>query len=405
MNQNEETLYEETVNETPQNEPEAPIENEKQPVKKSDADFLKRAAMLGAAIFAGGTVGGGIAYSHSPAEEPAAQQEGTEQEPQQEPEHADSHARPAAAHHDPTPEPTGGEPTEPASDVFVINDEAQIEMDGEQVIAARVTHNGHEAFMIDRNQDGHYDYLLEDTNGDGTFSSAEIHDISDMQIEVHDQNLLAEGGDMEGDPGIPEIVVGEEGLMDIEGNPVIAARATVGDQNAILLDLNSDGTYDEAIIDANNNGQLDEGDVRVNIVSAGIEVQDESLIDLAQSQIEPGEDGPDYINTVGGDPTEDGSEVELIVEEQGEPTEGAEEVVVEVEENDLAEAEDSGVEEEIVIDDDASEDMAMVNIEPEEDVVEDEIVEDEVEDDVADMAEDDVTEDDINDMHDSYDTV
>ena len=143
---------------------------------------------------------------------------------------------------------------------------------GRDVIAASGTHDGKPVLLIDFDRDGVYDAAMEDYNNNGELDDNEITDISSKGVTVHDKSLIGVT------PVTNSFAIQEEGIIEIEGTEVIAARATYNGREVILVDVNRDGYYDKALIDTNNNDQYDENEI-VDISGQHITVNDRSLID------------------------------------------------------------------------------------------------------------------------------
>lgn len=252
----------------------------------------------------------------------------------------------------------------PVSNTFAIHEEAIIEIEGTDMIAAKATYNGRDVILVDVDRDGYYDGALIDANNNDQYEDNEIIDISSQRITVNDRSLIdpnAVNGEHTVSDETPVVTIEEEARGTIGDEEVIAARGTVDGKDAFIVDVNRDGTYDVALVDTNNNGQLDEGDDRVNVVSANAQVQDRSLVDAnafdASNDI--AEDNvPDYVNTLAS--ADDGASDEVVVTVDDESSlASADEVVVEVEEQPVSEEDVAVVE---VVDE--SESVVEVEVTP-----------------------------------------
>lgn len=207
----------------------------------------------------------------------------------------------------------------PVSDSFQVYQEQIVEIEGQNVIAAQASYNGKSAILVDVDRDGMYDAAIIDSNNNKSIDDNEIIDISDRHIAVTDKSLVdpdAVGNIHNASDDIPVVEIEEEGRITIDDEEVIAAKGTVDGKQAVIIDVNKDGSYDVALVDANNNGELDDGDEKVNVVSSGARVQDRSLVDadefdMADNSDYGDEDMPDYVNTLGA--SNDGSSDEMVV--------------------------------------------------------------------------------------------
>lgn len=183
-------------------------------------------------------------------------------------------------------------------DEYIVLEEAETEIEGDRVIVARAEHNGQPAVLIDIDMDGRYDAAIEDTNRDGELTREDYRDISANNIRVHDPDLLPTDVVNVNDPEpVVEINAAAEELR--EGT--VMTTGTVDGKNAVIIDVNRDGTYDVAYVDQNSNNDLDENEMKpVNIVSANAHVHNTTLIDaeLTDNGLNGEEDNtPDYMNT------------------------------------------------------------------------------------------------------------
>lgn len=239
----------------------------------------------------------------------------------------------------------------PVSNTFSIHQEEIIEVNGTEIIAAKASYNGREVVLVDVNRDGYYDGALMDTNNDGKVEENEIVDISDQRITVNDRSLIDPNASTNthiASNETPVVTIEEEERGLIGDNEVIAAKGTVDGKDAFIVDVNRDGTYDVALVDTNNNGQLDDGDERVNVVSANAQVHDRSLVDsnAFDASKDIAEDNvPDYVNTLASadnnssdvvvavdDDTNLASTDDVVVEIDEQPTTENDVAVVEVDE-------------------------------------------------------------------------
>lgn len=233
-------------------------------------------------------------------------------------------------------------PNIPAGDEYIIGEEGITEINGHQVIAAKAIHNGNKAVLIDADKDGKYDIAIEDSNNDGQIDEDDYHDIRSQAITVRDQGLINDpsginANNVTGDE--PDVIINAESETreSLNGSDVIAATGSVDGHKAVIVDMNTDGTYDVAYVDSNDNGTLDEGDSQINIVSSKTHVHNTSLINGEIASAESAEDNvPDYTNTL--DVAEDNTEefvVEVNVDENlaTENTEATTTVEIEVDDN------------------------------------------------------------------------
>lgn len=322
----------ETIYESSQNGTASQVQNSTKQSLKDDKEFLKRAALLGGAILSGGAVGGGVAYAIKEAGENAATDEDVlqviEEDDSKSFEEAFNDAREQAGpggvfrwhgkvYNTYTEEEWNNmsdeekaafnERVQPAitdeernadyrhseghdhdqnigrthtehitkvvhTEEYVIGEEEVVNYHGRDVIAASGTHDGKPVLLIDFDRDGVYDAAMEDYNNNGELDDNEITDISSKGVTVHDKSLIGVT------PVTNSFAIQEEGIIEIEGTEVIAARATYNGREVILVDVNRDGYYDKALIDTNNNDQYDENEI-VDISGQHITVNDRSLID------------------------------------------------------------------------------------------------------------------------------
>lgn len=241
-------------------------------------------------------------------------------------------------------------------DSFQIYQESIVDIDGQNVIAAQASYQGKQAILVDADRDGLYDAAIVDVNNNKEIDDNEIIDISDRQIAVSDKSLIdpnAVGKVHEINDDIPVVEIEEERRISVDGEEVIAAKGSVDGKQAVIIDVNKDGSYDVALVDSNNNGQLDDGDEKVNVVSAGARVQDRSLVDANEFDMADNGDGdsmPDYVNTLGA--SDNGSSDEMVVTLEEDNTLAAtgsssDNYVVEVDSSMMAEADSTIVEVEV----------------------------------------------------------
>lgn len=72
------------------------------------------------------------------------------------------------------------------NDIRILGVEAVQNEDGQIMNVALVDHSGDQALLVDIDNDGTIDVLLHDDNYDGQVQESEIHDISDMGLEIPD---------------------------------------------------------------------------------------------------------------------------------------------------------------------------------------------------------------------------
>jgi hypothetical protein len=214
----------------------------------------------------------------------------------------------------------------PVADKYVIIEEIETEINGHKVIAAKAEHNGKRAVLIDANHDGVYDVAVEDRNGDEEITEDEYHDISNSNIRVQDQSLInGEGGGSaqyisQSDP-VVEIDPNDEKLY----NGTIATTGTVDGKNALIIDVNRDGTYDVAYVDRDGDNNFEGAERKpVNIVSAGARVHNTDLVDknTTDTGLDHQDDNtPDYTNSLPSQQTNNAEgTVEVTVGNDSQPT-------------------------------------------------------------------------------------
>ncbi len=72
------------------------------------------------------------------------------------------------------------------NEIRILGVEAVQNEDGQIMNVALVDHSGDQALLVDIDNDGTIDVLLHDDNNDGQVQESEMHDISDMGLEVPD---------------------------------------------------------------------------------------------------------------------------------------------------------------------------------------------------------------------------
>ena len=115
------------------------------------------------------------------------------------------------------------------------------------------------------------------------------------------ETVLASNAEMtDNGQGTTEIkVLGVEAVTDAQGNPMTVAGIEVNGEQALLVDVDNDGTMDVIMVDENSDGQLSENEI-YDFSDANVSVEDLQQ-HLAMQQDPHGllacNDGmPDYVN-------------------------------------------------------------------------------------------------------------
>ena len=148
---------------------------------------------------------------------------------------------------------------------------------GQPIDVAVVTDGEREAAVADTNGDGMADVLAMDANQNGTIDSGEVRNITGEGVAMSDlkQDYLANQGQAE-QPAETEVhTVSHEVSQDPnevkvlgiyqsegpEGQPMEAAVLSNGQEVAVVVDVDNDGTAEAMGIDHNHNLQIEEGEV------------------------------------------------------------------------------------------------------------------------------------------------
>lgn len=118
---------------------------------------------------------------------------------------------------------------------------------------------------------------------------------ADMNVMASDTEMVDE---QPVDDGIK--ILGVEAVVDAEGNPMTVAAIEVEGEQALLVDVDNDGTMDALIVDDNYDGQIDPYQEIYDISDCDIETND--LMQSMAAEQDPNmymaynDDMPDYMN-------------------------------------------------------------------------------------------------------------
>lgn len=169
------------------------------------------------------------------------------------------HSTPATPHTDPNVHPTSNTThthTEERTDFDVDSStERTTTLNGQDVIVAQGTYDGHQAAYIDSDRDGKYDLVIVDANDNGDLDENDnVVDLNEegISISVQHTNLI---NVVDPDPN-PEPEIGEPFETEINGNKVVAAEVNLEGHKGYLIDVDRDGEYDAMVLDVNDDGQI-----------------------------------------------------------------------------------------------------------------------------------------------------
>lgn len=145
-----------------------------------------------------------------------------------------------------TPAVEGGEGTDEIQVLGVVNSEAAVITNGEEV-----------AVVVDVDGNGTADIFISDENGDGYISDGEIHVIPTEDVDMaqfHQTEPVVEA-----DPEIQVVDI----VQNVDENGVIqeAAILTDGETVGVVADVDGDGFADVMAVDANQNFQFEENEI------------------------------------------------------------------------------------------------------------------------------------------------
>lgn len=118
---------------------------------------------------------------------------------------------------------------------------------------------------------------------------------ADMNVMASDTEMVDE---QPVDDGIK--ILGVEAVVDAEGNPMTVAAIEVEGEQALLVDVDNDGTMDALIVDDNYDGQIDpyqeiydisDCDIETNDLMQGMAAEQDPNMYMAYN-----DDMPDYMN-------------------------------------------------------------------------------------------------------------
>lgn len=195
--------------------------------------------------------------------------------------------------------------------VHVVGVEAVQTEDGGQAIVAGIEANGEEALLVDVNSDGTINLFIHDDNGDGVISDNEVHDITAQNIptEVVIEAALGQQPEMTGAAQLASHnengednmvhVVGVEAVRTEDGGQAIIAGLEANGDEALLVDVNSDGTMNLFVHDDNGDGVISDNEVH-DITAENISTEaviEEALAQQANEDLYyVSDDNPDYMN-------------------------------------------------------------------------------------------------------------
>ena len=152
-----------------------------------------------------------------------------------------------------TPEPEPPVPPKNPYDIDAIGGVEQVEIDGELVNAMPVLVNGHEGYLIDRDNDGKADFIIYDKNDNQVYDKGELVDLEEEGIEIEMPAFKTDSH------YTVDAIIDQE-YQIIEGQNVLVTKAIVNDHHAVLFDLDHDGHVDYMLIDANDDGNISENE-------------------------------------------------------------------------------------------------------------------------------------------------
>ena len=140
-----------------------------------------------------------------------------------------------------------------------IGSEAQVvEYEGEVVAVTVAQVNGHEAILIDRNQDGKADVMIVDKNDNGEIDQGETVDLHTIGMNDVNMPLAKPVGNEQGFTVSDESFTLEDGTIC---HPAIFTDENGMKYDAVVFDVNQDGENDAAFIDYNRNQDMDAGEL------------------------------------------------------------------------------------------------------------------------------------------------
>lgn len=127
-------------------------------------------------------------------------------------------------------------------------------------------------------------------------------DTTESTSTVADQHTMASDTEMidEQSDGDSIKILGVEAVVDAEGNPMTVAAIEVDGEQALLVDVDNDGTMDALIVDDNYDGQIDpyqeiydisDCDIETNDLMQGMAAEQDPNMYMAYN-----DDMPDYMN-------------------------------------------------------------------------------------------------------------
>ncbi len=137
------------------------------------------------------------------------------------------------------------------------------QIDGQEVYSVRI--NGQEAVMLDRDNDGTFDYIAADLNGNGKLDpEQELLDLHQSGVKIEVAQLSPDHQHHEQPQPIPPALVSESQAIvvhDAETGQNLAIMQSEDGKMIYLVDDNGDRTFDYAWVDINGNGSAETDEV------------------------------------------------------------------------------------------------------------------------------------------------
>lgn len=172
--------------------------------------------------------------------------------------------------------------------------------DGTEIEMASANIDGTDVVVADLDLDGNIDIAMADLNGNGEFDDDEIVDLTGQNYSMDAFVAEASGATAQsGDDDVvlaehvPDVVTVERSVtLDEQGNMADVAVLSVDGMDAIVADVDMDGTIDIVAVDVNSNGSLEDDEIRM-VSEYGVSM-DEIAGPLDDSHLASTDD--DYIN-------------------------------------------------------------------------------------------------------------
>lgn len=185
-------------------------------------------------------------------------------------EHAtDPNVHKASLTDDDSPKPIGmPAPPSPLEFDLDTSTETRTEVNGQNVIVAQGTYDGHAAAYIDSDLDGKYDLVIVDSNDNGDLDENDtVVDLNEEGISISVQNTKLIDEPTPSPSG--ELELGEPFEAEVGGQKVVAAKVTIGGREGLAVDIDRDGEYDRVIFDFNGDGEISDNEV-INVEGQGL---------------------------------------------------------------------------------------------------------------------------------------